>query len=198
MKDFTYVGEMLNVADLVQYYYCPRKVYFLKVLQVPFIPKRKMDFGGSEQKKEKKRVVERKDIFGIERDIVRDILRKVYIENTEIGLCGQIDIVLRLKDGSLIPIDIKYTDYAEVHRRWRKQLTAYAMLLDYKFSCSVMKGILYFSKQNKQIIIDIDDKDKEFVLKDLETIRALIKSEILPRKSSENICKYCEVSRYCV
>lgn len=198
MKDSTYDGEVLNVSDLVQYYYCPRKVYFLKVMGVPFKPRKKMTFGKDEQKREKKRVTERKDVFGLPREELDQILRKVHILNPIIGLYGQIDVVLKHKNGELLPVDIKYSDFVQVARHWKKQLTAYAMLLDFKFDTTVRKGILYFPKQKEHLGVGITEEDKKFVLRDLETIRELIRTEIVPRKVDESKCRYCEVAKYCV
>lgn len=198
MMDSTSAGNMLNVADLVQYYYCPRKVYFLKVMGTPFVSKKKMEYGGEEHRREIKRLSERKDIFGIAPDMIENIFKKLYVENSAIGLCGQIDFVLKLKDGAVIPVDIKYSDYVEVQRHWKKQLTAYAILLDFKFNCEVSKGILYFSKQNEQLAVDISSEDKKFVIMDLKMLLELIKSERIPRKADESKCRYCEVLKWCV
>jgi len=130
---------MLTVSDLVQYHYCPRKVYFLKVMGVP--------------------TVQRKTI---------------------------------------IPIEIKYSDFVAAYRGRKKQLTAYAMLLESKYGKKVRKGILYFPEQNEQIEVEISEEDKKYVLRDLEKIRAMIKSERMPGKVEESKCKYCEVAKYCV
>lgn len=198
MKDSTSDGEMLTVFDLVQYYYCPRKVYFLQVLRVPVVPKRKMIYGQREQEEERKRVKERKDVFGIPRDDVEKIIRKMYIEDLKIRLCGQIDYVLKLKNGTIIPVDVKYTDFVTVHRNWKKQMTAYALLLESEFNCKVDKGVFYFPQQKESVFLEITSDDKRFVIIDLERIRELIRSERIPRKVSEKKCEYCEVRRYCV
>jgi len=44
--------QVINVWDILQYYYCPRKVYFLKVLGVPPIYKWEIKEGEEEHKKE--------------------------------------------------------------------------------------------------------------------------------------------------
>ena len=157
-----------------------------------------MTFGKEEENKERKRVTERKDVFGIERDQIEEALFKLYIEDKSIGLCGLADTVLRLKDGRIIPIDIKYSDFVSVRRHWKKQLTAYAILLSNKFETNVDCGILYFPEQNKQIFVDITKEDKKFLLLDIEKVRELIISERIPRKVDENKCRYCEVKKYCV
>ncbi len=189
---------MVKCSDLAQYYYCPRKVYFLKTLEVPFQYKPKMKLGKEEEKKERKRFLERKKIFGIDREEVEETIFKVYLENQEIGLCGIIDTLLLLDDGSMLPIEIKYTDFVSVRRHWKKQLTAYAILLDKEYDAEVDKGFIYYPEQNESRVVEIDQEDKEFLLLDVERVRELIESERIPRKVSEKKCGYCEVKRYCV
>lgn len=189
---------MLSVFDLGQYYYCPRKVYFLRVMEVPIVIKKKMNYGREEQEKERKRVIERKDVFGFKREEVEEVIEKLHIESKKIGLVGNIDIVLRLKNGEIIPVDIKYSDFVFAQRHWKKQLTAYSMLLDEKFNCKVSRGIIYFSEQNESLFVEITEEDKNFVLMDLEKIRELFRTESIPRKTDEGKCKYCEVIKYCV
>lgn len=157
-----------------------------------------MGYGKEEQEKERKRVTERKDVFGIPREYVDDVITKLYIEDYRIGLCGQIDVVIKLKDGTMLPVEIKYTDFVEAYRGRKKQLTAYAMLIESDFGCKVDTGILYFPIQNEQIEVEITEEDKNYVLKDLEKISDLIASEKIPRKVEKKKCEYCEVKRYCV
>ena len=190
--------EKINVFDLVQYYYCPRKIYFLRVMEVPVVIKRKMEHGREEQEKERKRVLERKDVFGIKREEIEDIIEKLHLESEKIGLVGNIDIVLRLKNKDFVPVDIKYSDFVFAQRHWKKQLTAYSMLLEEKFNCKVNKGILYFCEQNESLFVDINEDDKNFVLVDLEKIRDLFRTEVIPKKTDESKCRYCEVIKYCV
>lgn len=189
---------IVKCSDLAQYYYCPRKIYFLKTMEVPVHYKPKMKLGKEEEQKEKKRVLERKDVFGFDRDEVSETTFKVYLEDAEIGLCGIIDTLLLLRDGTRVPVEIKYTDFVYVRRHWKKQLTAYSLLLDREYGTEVEKGVIYYPEQNKNITVDITEEDKEFLLLDIERVRQLIESERIPRKVSEKKCGYCEVKRYCV
>ena len=187
----------LTVTDISQYYYCPRKFYFLKVLKVPYTSRRKMEVGKEEQEKERKRIRERKDRFGVPPDQIQNIVASQFIEHPQLGLAGQIDMTLELKDGTMIPVEIKYTDTPTIQRQWKKQLTAYALLLEHKYGKKISKGILYFTEQNKTIPVEITEEDKTFLKKDIERLNQLLKNELIPRKTDETKCKYCEVARYC-
>nr|MDO8098760.1 CRISPR-associated protein Cas4 [Candidatus Njordarchaeota archaeon] len=188
---------LLTVTDITQYYYCPRKFYFLKVLQVPYTTRRKMEVGKEEQERERKRLKERKDRFGYPPEQIQNIVTTQYIESPQLGLAGQIDLTLELKDGTLVPVEIKYTDTPTIQRQWKKQLTAYTLLLEHKHNKKVTKALLYFTEQNKTIPVEITEEDKTFLKKDIERLNHLLKSELVPRRTDEAKCRYCEVARYC-
>ena len=119
----------------------------------------------------------------------------MHVEHEKIGLFGQIDTVLELENGSLVPVEVKYSDFAAVFKNWKKQLVAYALLLKRKFGKEVKKGVLYFPKQKKKLIVHITAEDKKFVLRDIEKIRKLIRSEKMPR--GRDRCEYCEMKKFC-
>ncbi len=189
----------VRCSDLAQYYYCPRKIYFLKTMDVPVQPKPKMKLGKEEEEKERKRFLERKKVFGFDREKIENVEFKTYLESEEIGLCGIVDTLVTLEDGEKVPIDVKYTDSASVKKHWKKQITSYSLLIEGEYEVEeVSRGVIYFPEQNEPISVDITQEDKEFLLKDIERIRDLIESERVPRKVSEKKCSYCEVKRYCV
>ncbi|MEM3366515.1 MAG: CRISPR-associated protein Cas4 [Candidatus Methanomethyliaceae archaeon] len=187
---------MLNANDLYQYHYCPRKIYYIKTLGM-HVTKKKMLHGKKEQEKEKKRLTERKDVFGVVRQDVREILYNLYLEDITIGLCGVVDVLLVLNDGERIPVEIKYTDLAEATYCRRKQLAAYALLIDRCLGTHTKRGIMYFPEQNKEIIVNITNEEKSSVLIDIEKIRKLIVEERLPRQSCSKKCEYCEYLKIC-
>ncbi|MEM2128539.1 MAG: CRISPR-associated protein Cas4 [Candidatus Methanomethylicaceae archaeon] len=199
MNRSTCGGEypVILVSDIVEYFYCPRKVYYLKVLGVPFVPKRKMILGSSEDEKEKKRLCERKTVYGFSLTSVVEIMHHLSLEDANLGLEGQLDTLIRLESGELIPIDYKFTDEVFVQRNYKKQLVAYSLLVDSSFKTNVVRGIIYFTKQRRPIIVPITYEDKSALVRDLEKIRQIISGESIPRKVPEYKCSYCEVSRYC-
>ena len=154
-----------------------------------------MEFGKEEHKKEHRRSKERKLIYGFKREDVKTVHHKLHVEHEKIGLFGQIDTVLELENGSLVPVEVKYSDFAAVFKNWKKQLVAYALLLEREFGKEVKKGVLYFPKQKKKLIVHITAEDKKFVLRDIEKIRKLIRSEKMPR--GRDRCGYCEMKKFC-
>lgn len=196
--DFSSDGDpWIRVGDIVQYHYCPRKIYFLEILGVPLVTKRKMVFGQEEHKKEIKRVKQRKKVFGINRELIRKLEYKMYLKSQNLHLHGIIDAVLFLED-EIIPVEIKATDFLEVTRNRKKQIVAYALLLDENFEYRVQRGIMYFSWHGKSEIVNISYEDKKYLIEDIKAIRKLFITERIPRKVNEKKCEYCEVSKYCI
>jgi len=195
--DSTLDGDYLNASDLTQYYYCKRKVYFLKVAGVQAITRRKMILGKEEQARESKRFLERKDLFCIPREDVLEVVPRKFLSSQRLRLKGTIDVLLLLRDGSVAPVEIKYTDDAEVNLSRKKQLFAYMLLCEQALGQECSFGILYFPAQNRSVRLTATEGDKAAVIRDLEQIREMFKTESLPRRAPEWKCNYCEVKRYC-
>ena len=197
MKGSTSDGDSITVFDIVQYYYCPRKVYFLRVLGVPVVVRRKMEYGREVHDRERRRMTERNRIYGFKRELVEEVIQQLRIEAPEIGLSGQVDVALKLKTGEYLPVDTKYTDEVDVQRQYRKQLQAYAMLLDSKFNTNVTRGVIYFAKQHRLRLVKITGEDKKNLLREINNIREMMSNEAMPQKVSQEKCGYCEVRKYC-
>ena len=190
--------NMITVNDIVQYYYCPRKVYFLKTLGVPYKPRKKMEYGEKIQKEEREKLKRRKETYGIPKEEVAEIQIQKPITDQEIELKGTIDALIKTVKGEIIPVEIKYTDNPTIQYRWRKQLAAYALLAERKHKTKIRRGILYFPLQKKTIQVEIQEYEKKAIIEDIQKIKRLITSERIPRKVEEEKCQYCEMKRYCI
>lgn len=164
---------------------------------MPLAPKKKMDKGKEEHEREHRRVKERQSIYGFEPSEVKELMHNVAIEYKEIGVYGQVDTVVILTNGEVFPLDVKYSDFTAVRRNWKKQLVGYAILLEKYLDRRVDCGILYFPNQKRSIRVPISAEDKESLLKDVQRIRSLLKSEGMPRGVRKEMCRYCEVAKYC-
>jgi len=154
------MDEWIQVSDITQFFYCPRKVYFRRVLGLEIAPRPKMELGREEHEKEHERVEHRKNVYGIKREEISKICHDLMIESEKLGLYGKIDSVVFLESGEIIPVELKYTHTPEVIRNWRKQLTAYALLLEDKYNTRVRRGIFYFQQQKKVVEVEITHQDK--------------------------------------
>jgi CRISPR-associated exonuclease Cas4 len=198
MKGSASDGEAITVWDIVQYHYCPRKVYFLRVMEVPAVVRRKMEYSEEIHEREKRRMEERRDCYGFNRGDVEEVIQDLQVESQVLGLRGKLDAVIRLKTGELIPVETKYTDAPIPQRHYLKQLYAYALLLEEHTGKPVKRGVIYFSQQREPRLVEITHSDKEAIKRDIETIVKMVEGESPPRQVSPEKCRYCEVQRYCV
>jgi len=173
-------------------------VYYLRVLGVRPPARKKMELGREEQSREEGRLTERKTIYGFERAKVKEVVYRPYLEAPDIGLAGQLDVLLKMEDGELIPVDSKYTEGIGVLRQYRKQIVAYAVLLDHAFGVKTKRGIIYFPQQKEAVEVTVTEEDKYSLNRDVRVIRQILSKELIPRKVADEKCNYCEVKRYCV
>ncbi len=188
----------VTVTDIVQYNYCPKKVYFLKTLNLRIPPRRKMEYGREIHEQEMRKLERRKTVYGIPREKVERVEHSLHLEDPELGLAGTVDTVVIMKDGTPVPVEAKYTDLPKITWKIRKQLAAYALLLEKHYGKTVKKGVVYFPLQRKLLNTEITPIDKLAVKRDIQKIRQLIKSEKIPRKADKRKCGYCEARKYCV
>jgi len=190
--------DMLQVSDITQYFYCPRKVYFMKTMGIKAKPRPKMDMGKEEHEKEHRRVKERKTIYGFGEEDIKEVIHDLAIENRQIGLYGMVDTVLILKNGEIVPVDVKYSKSRIAKINWRKQLIAYSLLLEAYFGVTVRRGIIYLPEQRMQIPVEITIEGKEVVKEDIRKIKAMIASEKMPNVNKGAQCSYCEMDKFCI
>lgn len=185
----------ISVWDLAQYLYCPRKVYFYKTLGLPVVSRRKMVYGKEEHEREHRRVKERQFFYGFDKDEVQTVYHDLYLEDEDTGLYGQIDTVVELTNGEMFPVEVKYSDFDQIFENWKKQLLAYALLLEKRFGKTVRRGLFYFPKQRIRRMVEFSAEDRQSVLRDVVKIRQLVASERMPR--ARDRCGYCEMTRMC-
>jgi len=177
----------INVSDIVQFLYCPRKVYFLKVANIR-ISKPKMEEG--------KRVQE-----GVERKLLKiaekhngRLFKNLYLEND--FLCGFIDYAIDGKE--FIPIDVKFSKFKNLSYAWRMQITAYCVLAEDLLGKKVEKGYIYLVGEKDELkLVRVYPEDKKALLRIVEQIYTLLESEIFPNALKSEKCNYCEVEKFC-
>jgi CRISPR-associated exonuclease Cas4 len=196
MKGSGSAGE-ISAWEVYQYFYCRRKLYFIRKLGVYPPERKKMLASGGEHGREQKRSERRKTIYGFPREEVDRVLKDIPAVDEELGLFGRADTVLKLKVGELVPVDVKFSDLPFVSLPWRKQMVAYAVLLEKKFGVRIRRGLIYLLPSKRVLWVNITNEDKVALGRDLEKMRKMISSDAIPRKASSERCGYCEVKKFC-
>ncbi len=171
---------MITVSDVVEYMYCPRFVYFERVLGIP----------QHEEKREK--VLIGRNIHDLKEKINKNYIRKsinakakflnVYLSSKKYKIVGIVDEVLELDDGSYSPLDYKFSEYKNrLFKTHKYQSILYGLLIKENFGVEVNRGfIVYVRSSNLVKEIKFKQKDFDKAIEFVDLIFKIIKNEEFP------------------
>lgn len=190
---------MITPSEVMEYVYCPRFTYFLNVLRIEqYEEKRYKVLKGrrvhEDRLKHNKNYL-RKKIPAIKKEM------DIYLANLEFGVRGIVDEILWLEDGTLAPVDYKFTPFKKSAFKTHKyQLVLYGLLIEKTYSMKVNQGyIVYIRGGSKALRVDITKILKEKALKFVQEIMHIIVSEKIPKQTTYKIrCNDCTYKNICV
>ena len=184
----------LNIVDLKQYLYCPRKVYFTYVMPVDKKPTFKMNYG--------KIIEEKIDRLETRRTLKRYRLLQgekyfhVPVKSERLGLSGEIDLLIRTQN-NLYPVDFKFVR-GFPYKSHLYQLAGYALILEDMYLIEISTGFIYFIPDERIFTIRIKKELKMSCLKVIEEIKAMILNESMPPATPfKRRCLECECQNFC-
>jgi len=190
---------MITPSEVIEHLYCPRFTYFMNCLNIP------------QHEELRYKVLKGREIHERRSSENRDYLRKkigctskaisVYLASPKIRVRGIVDEVLELSDGTMSPLDYKYTEFSEYTFKTHKfQSVLYAMLIEEIYKKPVKKGFICYLKDGVSL------KEMDYKPSDFDEARALL-SEIFsviskgyyPKKTKFPIrCADCCYKNICV
>jgi CRISPR-associated exonuclease Cas4 len=173
--------ELVNVSDLNQYQYCPRRYWYLHFYDTQ---------GRNYYRIEGKTRHENKSTRG-------DWLNELYLESESLGLKGKID-VLDLKDGRTVPVERKRAGSGDYFWNDEVQIAGYCMLLEANIGESVREGAIYLYETDQRMHIPITDDHRESVRKQIEAMRSMSPDQVPPLTDNPNKCEKCSTREYCM
>ncbi|MGE5599466.1 MAG: CRISPR-associated protein Cas4 [Bacteroidota bacterium] len=185
---------VFTVTDLKQFFYCPRIVYFTYVQPVPRRVTAAMERGSDEhlrvEKLEPRRTVRR---YGLDR--AEKILR-VKLFSPVVGLSGQLDMLL-IAGEDHYPVEFKHTRQSPAANH-RRQLAAYALLVEEKYEVSVGKGFFCVYPENALYPVELGEADKSAVLAAVGEMRQIALAQEWPDATRDRgKCVCCEWRNFC-
>ena len=190
---------MITPSEVIEHLYCPRFTYYMNCLNIP------------QHEELRYKVLKGRELHQMREDSNREYLRKklgcvdkdisVYIASKALGVRGVIDEVIHLSDGTLAPLDYKYTEYSDFTFETHKvQSVLYALLIMENYQKSVKRGFICYAKDGNKIK-EIVYSEKDFCYaKDIaqEIFRVILKG-YYPRKTRwQNRCIDCCYRNICV
>lgn len=172
----------LTVADVKHYFYCPKIVYFEKVLHAePYFTSQQ------ESSKEKHVEIEGREkrrkatlFYSPEfRDASKQF--KVHLYSQKLNLEGTLDCLIRIGQ-ELIPVDYRYmrSKGGKIWLDHKYQLTAYSLLLEENFDSVVRRGYVYYVPEEITLPLRISEGTKDYLRKVVGKLAVIVETQAEP------------------
>jgi CRISPR-associated exonuclease Cas4 len=186
--------DLIPVTDLKQWAYCPRVVYYHRVMPAPAHPTYKMKEGLAAQD-----LIESLETRRKLREYGLDGARRrfgLWLENGELGLAGKIDLLLEADD-EIAVVDFKLTS-GEPGRNHRLQLAGYSLLAEAVSGFPVRRAFLYRIPDNRIFAESVTEELRQAVKTAATDIRRMGDTQFCPDPTEVlGRCVECEFANYC-
>lgn len=190
---------MITPSEVIEHLYCPRFTYFMNCLNIP------------QHEELRYKVLKGREIHERRGSENREYLRKkigctakaisVYLASSKIRVRGIVDEVLELSDGTMAPLDYKYTAFSDYTFRTHKfQSVIYAILIEETYKKPVRKGFICYLKDGT-VLKELNYKPSDFeeAQEILSEIFDVISKGYYPKKTKFlNRCIDCCYKNICV
>ncbi|WP_121823578.1 CRISPR-associated protein Cas4 [Halostella salina] len=174
-------SELINVSDLNQYAYCPRRYWYLHFYDTQ---------GRNYERIEGKTTHENKSTRG-------DWVNELYLESEQLGLKGKID-VLDIDDAQPVPVERKRAESGEYYRSDELQLAGYCLLLEEHIDEPVREGAIYLYETDQRMHVPITEDHRETVRQQVNAIQAMSIDSIPSLTDNPKKCEACSTREYCM
>lgn len=190
---------MITPSEVLEHVYCPRFTWFMNVQNIPQHEETRFKVQKGREV-HRRRATEnreylRRKIGAVKREI------EVYLASPALRLRGIVDEVLWLKDGSLAPLDYKYTESREtVFKTHETQIVLYAMLIQEIYRQPVTRGYLAYIRDGSQLLeVAVTEEAMTRTRSLIGQIFDIIRTGRLPARTSSRLrCEDCCYKNICV
>jgi len=190
---------LLSPSEIIEYLYCPRFIYFMFCLCIDQNEDKRFKVQKGRMVHKEKALVNKKYLKKKIGVISKEV--DVYLSSEKHSLRGIVDEILTLQDGTMAPLDYKYSEYKHInYNTYKMQALAYAMLIADNYNLPVNKAfIVYTRTRNKLVEIEFLENDYEFFKNLIQDILIIIQKGFYPKKtSSKKRCEDCTYKKICV
>ena len=187
----------ITPSEIIQYLYCPRFIYFEKVLGIPQYEEKSYKAMKGRHLHDSKQKMNshylRKKIG------VTEKFQEQYLTNEM--LRGKVDEVLMLDDGTAAPLDYKFAQYKDrVFNTYKTQLACYAWLIEDNFNRTVDRGYLVYTRSKSKLIeVELEESFKRGVKEKARDIIRIIDKNFFPKATRyKKRCIECTYRNICV
>jgi CRISPR-associated exonuclease Cas4 len=176
--------NLVSATDIKHYVYCPRIVYFERVLHAQPQLGSQQEEGGEIHEEYVRKELRRRDaiyyspdLVGAEKSLFTPLISR------RLGLQGVVDCIIKTGKGEYIPVEYKNTS-SDKGRAWidhKYQLIAYALLIEENFGTIVRRGFINYIPESLILRLEITPLMKGHVKRIIENVKMIIETERLPR-----------------
>ncbi len=190
---------MITPSEVLEHVYCPRFTWFMNVQNIP------------QHEETRFKVLKGREVHQRRSSENRDYLRRkigavkreidVYLASPALRLRGIVDEVLWLKDGTMAPLDYKYTEVRDtVFKTHETQIIMYAMLIQAVYQQPVTKGLVAYIRDGNQLLeVPVTEESTAKVRLLITQIFDIMLTGRLPRRTFYRIrCEDCCYRNICV
>jgi len=172
----------VTVTDIKHYVYCPRIVYFERVLHARPQLGSQQEWGREEHEEYVRKEVRRRGaVFYSPEFAEAEKLLFLPLSSGRLGLRGVADCIIRTRR-ECIPVDYKNmaSDKGRLWMDHKYQLAAYALLIEDDLQARVRRGFVNYIPERLVVPLEITGTMKSHVKRVLGHIKRIIRDEELP------------------
>ena len=183
--------ELIAVTDIKQYHFCPRIIYFTKVLGVEERTTESEEEGKEAHDDFHKKERRRTTLLGGKTLKVEQKWTALQLKSEKLGIEGTVDMIAKTPEGYVI-VEYKMTYMPKkILPSHLYQAAAYAMLVEEAFKTIVRKLYVYYEKSNRALEIPLTENIRRHVIWTIGRIRRIIQEEKLPDAKPSRKCRSC-------
>lgn len=175
--------EFVSVTDIKHYVYCPRLVYFDRVLHATPVFGSQQEEGKEQHEDYVRKELRRKDAVYYSPEFVgAEKLLFASLSSGVLGLQGNVDCIIKTVKGEYVPVEYKNmnSDKGRVCMDHKYQLVGYALLVEERFGTVVKRGFVNYIPEGLILQVEITPTMKSYVKRVLGHIKRIIRDEELP------------------
>ncbi len=188
----------ITPTEILEYYFCPRFIYFMDVLKIPQYEERRFKVRKGREEHEKRKA-RNKDYLWKKIEVV-DRMSDVPLESEKYRLRGIVDEVVTLADGTMAPIDYKFTLPEKTYKSHKMQIYVYCLLIEELFDKPVKRGYIFYVRNGfvqKEVLYG--QKERKRVIDSVKKIFEILEREKIPEKTKNKLeCADCTYKNICV
>jgi CRISPR-associated exonuclease Cas4 len=175
--------SFISVTDVKHYIYCPRLIYFDRVLHATPVFGSQQEEGKESHEDYVAKELRRKDAVYYSPEFVgAEKLLSTTLCSDALGLQGNVDLIIKTAKAEYIPIEYKNmnSDGGRVCMDHKYQLVAYALLIEENYGTIVKRGFVNYIPEGLILQFEITLTMKTHVKRVIGHIKRIIQTEELP------------------